>query len=249
MEKPLGVRVPTRGWVEDDWRATPSTGRPWPVILIHGTSARTGDFQDLAAQLRQLGWAVFVPTYGNRATGPIEDSADQVRAYIEAVLHATDAEKVIIVGHSQGGLLARYYIKNLGGDKTVKHLITLSTPHHGTSLGGMLSVLAQSPRGAGIMRTMIDNYFGPAGMQHIAGSDFLTQLNDTAPTKGPGYTCLATRTDSTVVPAESSFLDGADNAWVQDYHPLAVVLHEDMPRDRRVRDLVTSAIEQLKPVQ
>jgi len=66
-----------------------------------------------------------------------------------------------------------------------------------------------------------------------------------------GTTHLATRTDTTVSPAESGFLDGpgVDNSWIQDYYPLAVILHEDMPRDRRVRELVISTIEQLRPLQ
>ena len=191
MSKPLGARVPTRGWVEDDWRAAPSAQRPWPVVLVHGTSASTGDYMELARELRELGWAVFIPTYGNRATNPIEDSAEQVLAYINQVLYATGAEKVIIVGHSQGGVLARYLIKRLEGASKVKHLISLSSPHHGTSLGGMLNVLVNSERSADFMIRMINNYFGPAGMQQIVGSDFLTDLNadgDTVP--GPGYTCL-----------------------------------------------------------
>ena len=252
MSKPLGARVPTRGWVEDDWRAAPSVQRPWPVVLVHGTSASTGDYMELARELRELGWAVFIPTYGNRATNPIEDSAEQVLAYINQVLHATGAEKVIIVGHSQGGVLARYLIKRLGGASKVKHLISLSSPHHGNSLGGMLNVLVNSERSADFMIRMINNYFGPAGMQQIVGSDFLTDLNadgDIVP--GTGYTCLATRTDTTVSPAESGFLDGpgVDNSWIQDYYPLAVILHEDMPRDRRVRELVISTIAQLRPLQ
>ena len=116
----------------------------------------------------------------------------------------------------------------------------------------MLNVLVNSERSADFMIRMINNYFGPAGMQQIVGSDFLTNLNadgDTVP--GPGYTCLATRTDTTVSPAESGFLDGpgVDNSWIQDYYPLAVILHEDMPRDRRVRELVISTIEQLRPLQ
>ena len=127
MSKPLGARVPTRGWVEDDWRAAPSAQRPWPVVLVHGTSASTGDYMELARELRELGWVVFIPAYGNRATNPIEDSAEQVLAYINQVLHATGADKVIIVGHSQGGVLARYLIKRLGGASKVKHLISLAT--------------------------------------------------------------------------------------------------------------------------
>ncbi|HYX92884.1 MAG TPA: hypothetical protein VE782_15065, partial [Myxococcaceae bacterium] len=37
-----------------------------------------------------------------------------------------------ILGHSKGGLIARYYVKRLGGDRRVRNLITLGTPHNGT---------------------------------------------------------------------------------------------------------------------
>jgi hypothetical protein len=37
-----------------------------------------------------------------------------------------------VVGHSLGGLIARYYVTRLGGDKRVHTLVTLGTPHHGT---------------------------------------------------------------------------------------------------------------------
>lgn len=249
--QPLGTRIPARGWVEDDWRARTSPERPWPVMLVHGTSVSNGDFHRLATKLRELGWAVFIPAYGQRATNPIEDSAAQISAYIDMVLYATRSEKIILVGHSQGGVLGRYYIKRLNGASKVKHLISLASPHHGTSLGGMLSGLVHSDRSTELMHRMIDGYFGPAGNQQIIGSKFLTELNsdgDIVP--GPGYTCFATRTDSTVVPAESGFLagPGVNNAWIQDHYPLTVVLHEDMPRNRHVRSLVVNTIEQLRPV-
>ncbi len=37
-----------------------------------------------------------------------------------------------IVGHSLGGLIARYYVQRLGGDIRVRTLVTLGTPHSGT---------------------------------------------------------------------------------------------------------------------
>ena len=103
MSKPLGARVPTRGWVEDDWRAAPSAQRPWPVVLVHGTSASTGDYMELARELRELGWAVFIPTYGNRATNPIEDSAEQILAYINQVSTLPARRRSLLSGTARVG--------------------------------------------------------------------------------------------------------------------------------------------------
>ena len=204
---PLGARLKPRGIFEDDWTATLSTQRPWPVILLHGTCDSKGIWQLLGADLREDGWAVFAPDYGTRATGLIPDSAAQVGAYIQAVMHATGAKKVIIMGHSQGGLVARYWMRLLGGAKYVKHLVCIGTPNHGTTQGGILSPLVTSHRADSVMQSVIDAYFGPAGAQQIVGSDILDQVNrDGDLEEGVTYTNIVTRSDAVVVPPESCFL-------------------------------------------
>src|SRR5699024_4743758 len=60
---PLGARLKPRGIFEDDWTATLSTQRPWPVILLHGTCDSTGIWQLLGSDLREDGWAVFAADY------------------------------------------------------------------------------------------------------------------------------------------------------------------------------------------
>ena len=42
-----------------------------------------------------------------------------------------------IVGHSMGGLVARYYIENIGKDENVEKLVTIDTPHWGSSLANL----------------------------------------------------------------------------------------------------------------
>jgi triacylglycerol esterase/lipase EstA (alpha/beta hydrolase family) len=57
--------------------------------------------------------------------------ADQVAAKIDAVLAATGAAQVTVVGHSMGGLVARAYLAKHGGAK-VRRVVTIGTPHHGS---------------------------------------------------------------------------------------------------------------------
>lgn len=250
---PLGARFKPRGIFEDDWAARPTQERPWPVILIHGTCDTKGIWEILGVQLRADGWAVFAPDYGNRGTQSIPSSSQQLGAYIEAVLEVTGAEQAILIGHSQGGLLARYWMRIDGGADRVRHLICISSPNHGTTQGGIASRLVRGPRQESVMRSIIDSWFGPVGMEQIVGSEILLTVNrdgDLEP--GVSYTCIATRSDAVVVPPETCFLDPRHapegtvrNIYVQDFDRRAVVLHEDMPMDKRVHAIVRTLLEQI----
>ena len=59
---------------------------------------------------------------------------------IDKVLNATGKNKVILVGHSMGGLAAREYIQNsshwLTGSHRVAKLVTSGTPHSGSNFSG-----------------------------------------------------------------------------------------------------------------
>lgn len=246
---PLIARLRPRGYYEDNWAARPTPACPWPVVLIHGTGATTGDWQELANDLREEGWAVFAPGYGARATRPITESAHEVGEYIDAVLAHTQAERVIVVGHSQGGLVARYWMRFGGGAAKVHHLVSLAVPHHGTTLGGIISPLIRTKHAANLIDSLVSSWFGPAGFQQVVDSPIVTALaegGDTDPAVS-GYTSIATRSDSVIQPPETCFLvgDNVRNLWVQDLEPYAVVLHEDMPRDKRVRRLVAATLRKV----
>ena len=49
------------------------------------------------------------------------------------MLAATGAAKDSIVGHSQGGMMPRYYLKFLGGAAKVDALVGLAPSNHGTT--------------------------------------------------------------------------------------------------------------------
>ncbi|WP_311521354.1 triacylglycerol lipase [uncultured Corynebacterium sp.] len=245
---PLGARRRPRGVYEDDWSARPTAERPWPVILIHGTCDNKGIWQVLADMLRAAGWATFAPDYGMRATGPLQDSARQLDAYIDAVRTVTGAEQVILVGHSQGGLLARYWMRMHESAEIVRHVVCISAPNHGTTQGGIASPLFRSERQEEVARSLIDGWFGPAGMQQVTGSEIVEATNRGSEVEpGVSYTCIATRSDAIVVPPNTCFLDGANvhNVYIQDIERLAIIRHEDMPMDRRVCQFVLEELERL----
>ena len=261
---PLGARFKPRGVFEDDWSARPSAEKPWPVILIHGTVDTKGVWQELGTELRADGWCVFAPDYGKRGTAAMEESAVQLGAYIEAVRTITGAEQVILIGHSQGGLLARYWMRTSGQARYVKHLVSLGAPNHGTTMGGILSPLVTNNLTENIMHSLIHRWFGPVGFQQITGSEIFAVFNDdgarntdddgASSTHGSGeledgvdYTCIASRQDTVVQPPETCFLNGpahqVRNVWVQDIIPRANVQHQDLPMNKHVRAIIRTGLK------
>lgn len=252
---PLLARVRPRGMFNDDWRARPTPTHPWPVVLIHGTGSTKGDWQELGTELREDGWAVFAPDFGNRATALVEESAEQIGAYIDAVLQVTGAEQVILVGHSQGGILARYWMRLLGGAPKVRHLVCLAVPNHGTTMGGVVNPVIRTQLAENIANSIVHAWFGPSGFQQIHGHPIIEAINEDGDLdEGVSYTCIATRADTVIQPPETCFLevpegedpDRVQNLWIQDIEPRAVVLHRDLPWDWRVRRMVRMALDHLR---
>jgi triacylglycerol lipase len=199
----------------NDWSCHPSAAHPYPVVLVHGTFGdMTLSWNLISPKLKADGYCVFALDYGDRATGPIEQSAAELRDFVDRVLAATGAHKVSLVGHSQGGMMPRYYIKFLGGAGKVDDLIGLAPSNHGTSNPGAL-VLS----GVGVCYSC---------GQQATGSAFLTNLNAGDETPGPvSYTVVETRNDEVVIPYTSAFLSGANttNVRLQDRCPLDLAEH------------------------
>lgn len=255
MTEPSSTPVPyatfraRRGVFEDDWRAKVTPKRPWPVVMIHGTGHAKGVWEDLGGELRKDGWAVFAPDYGYRATGPLSESLDQLSAYIDQVLAATGGRRAIIVGHSQGGLLAT--LLSFRNSHTTRHVVCLAAPNHGTSLGGVAAGLLRIPGTRNLVNNFVQSYWGTSGIEQLTGSpmvESIAQADVTAP--GVTYSCIASRTDQLINPPSSCFLDDGgqgtvNNIWIQDLFPQAVVLHEHTATDRRVRAIVREELLKL----
>ena len=206
----------------NDWTCRPTAERPDPAVIVHGTFGDQKSLLDnLSLALVQQGYCVYSLDYGNRATGPIEDSAQQLKDFVDQVLASTGAAKVEMVGHSQGGMMPRYYIKNLGGDAFVEDLVGLVPSNHGTTV--------QNGYSSGGWCTSCD--------QQMAGSAFLTALN--TPDETPGavdYTQVTTRYDEVVVPYSSAFLTPdaqSTNILLQDRCPADAADHLPIPMDQQ----------------
>ena len=221
--------APSAGW--NDWSCKPSAAHPRPVVLVHGTFANSVDnWLALAPYLENRGYCLFSFDYGQLSgvpliygLGPIDKSAEQLKTFVDKVLAATGAPETDLVGHSQGGLMPRYYLKFLGGAAKVNALVGIAPDNHGTTLSGLTNLLPYFPGVGDFLSTNT-----PALADQVVGSAFLTKLNaggDTVP--GVKYTVLATRYDEVVTPYQSQFLSGSGvhNVLLQDLCPLDLSEH------------------------
>lgn len=212
--------APSSGW--NNWSCKPSAAHPRPVVLVHGTFGNSVDnWLGFAPYLVHRGYCVYSLDYGQlpgvplfNGLGPIDKSAGQLDTFVDKVLASTGAAKTDIVGHSQGGMMPRYYLKFLGGGAKVNALVGLAPDNHGTTLNGLAHLLPYFPGADDLISAAT-----PGLADQIAGSAFQNKLNaggDTVP--GVKYTVIATRYDEVVTPYRTQFLDGANvrNVLLQD---------------------------------
>ncbi|MCC8929544.1 MAG: esterase/lipase family protein [Rhodococcus sp. (in: high G+C Gram-positive bacteria)] len=252
----------------NDWSCSPSEAHPRPVVLVHGTDT---DMQEswpvLSPELAAQGYCVFALNYGAMPVmwdhsqlvwgiGDIENSAAELAEFVDAVLASTGAEQVDLVGHSQGGTMARQYLKFNGGSNPtdpsaskVRNLVTLGATNHGTNFNGLqqLYLLATS---VGIPRDFTSQLvFGVAGSQQLIGSPMLRKLNAGSEVMpGVDYTVIATRDDQIVTPPERTFLDDrgtgqVTNLWAQDLCPGNTASHMGLTRDPDVSYMISTALD------
>lgn len=206
------------------WTCRPTASHPEPVVVVHGTF---GDRRHLLEKLEKslvgAGYCVFALDYGNRATDSVATAARGLKAYVAKVLDATGARKVEMVGHSQGGMMPRYYIKFLGGARYVDDLVGIAPSNHGTKLVPSRNPIAGLLPGAVCVSCN----------QQAWGSAFLARLNagDETP-GGVSYTQIESREDEVVLPYTSAFLAAGPrttNVLLQDDCPNVITEHLLIP--------------------
>ncbi|MBM4318728.1 MAG: alpha/beta fold hydrolase, partial [Deltaproteobacteria bacterium] len=118
-----------------------------PVLVLHGYLGTRGAMWLMERRLLRDGFSVYSFPLGLVNSSDIRKSARRVRDRVRVVLDEAAVERIDIVGHSMGGLIGLYYIQELGGDATVRRLVTLGTPYQGTwtSLIGLATVGLLAP--------------------------------------------------------------------------------------------------------
>lgn len=137
------------------------------VLFLHGYLAGGAVFDPMRAHVE----SALAHTTTDFEYGPhraFEAVAEDLSAYIDRI---PPTIPLVLVGHSLGGLLARWYVEELGGAARVERIVTLATPHGGTerariapgSLGAALR-----PASAVIRRLDVDS---SVPLVSIAGGD------------------------------------------------------------------------------
>ncbi|MFE0172442.1 lipase family alpha/beta hydrolase [Streptomyces sp. NPDC059002] len=225
----------------NDWACRPGRRHPRPLVLVHGTFA-TGKAWGMAVPVfRASGRCVFVLDYGKTGAddmygmGPIAESAKELAVFVDGVRAATGAARVDIVGHSQGGMMPRQYLKFEGGAKKVHTLVGISPSNRGTTLSVRETLAREQPLLAVTLNQMAKDVSCGACWDQLAGSDFLKRLNEGGLTlPGISYAVAATKYDSVVTPYKSQYLyDGPDerNVLLQNHCAYDFTLHSGTATD------------------
>ena len=242
----------------NDWTCRPNGAHPNPVVLVHGLFANQADnWGYLAPILAKQGYCVFSLTYGRNPLAPppltqvgglttMEQSAQELKAFVGRVRGATGAAKVDIVGHSEGSLMPNYYAKFLGGAAAIDRYVCMTPLWDGTRLLGVSDVDAVGEHFG------LDPVYGPAVAalcascrEFLHGSPFLQKMSSggTPAVRGIGDTMIMTRIDELVQPYTSGRLAGAHNVVLQDLCPADVSEHALVAFDPVNAQLVLNALD------
>ncbi len=124
-DQPLGARAL--------FAADPLAARI-PVVLVHGLVDNRSVFAVMRRGLRRRGFTQICTWNYSPLLTDIRRGAAALGSHIEQICEQTGHERVHVVGHSLGGLIARYHVQRQGGDRRVESLVTLGTPHRGSLL-------------------------------------------------------------------------------------------------------------------
>lgn len=157
-----------------------------PILLIHGYFQNKTDwlwFQRKLKKMPEIG-----PLYALNLFPPfcsITRHANSVKKEINRIKRETQQDKIILIGHSMGGLISSYYSEYLAKPAEVEKVIALGSPFQGTRLAAL--------------------GLGTCVKEMALGSCFLEQLRQQIQNSSTAYHYVGSRIDNLVVPWYSAF--------------------------------------------
>jgi triacylglycerol lipase len=194
-----------------------------PILLVHGMVGNRSIFTLLRRALRRRGFGRVHTVNYSPFTRDVRDAARVLGRHVEALCQQTGYERVHVIAHSLGGVIARYYVQRLGGDARVHTLVTLGTPHGGTYAAHLLPVrLARQLR---------------------PGSDVLAELATPVHYCRTRFLAVWSNLDQLIYPKQNAQIDHPDLAARNVL--LTGAGHMSLPIDRRVVHEVVHALTHL----
>ena len=161
-----------------------------PILLAHGIVDNHTVFALMRRQLLRRGFTRIHTFSYSPLTLDVRSTAERMGAEIEAICEESGSEQLHVIGHSLGGLIARYYIQRLGGDERVHTCVTLGTPHQGTVAARLLP--------------------WPLVKQVRPDSDLMAELDEPAPDCRTRFVAFYSDVDQLIVPQRRARLRHPD---------------------------------------
>jgi triacylglycerol lipase len=161
-----------------------------PVVLVHGLVDNRSVFTVMRRALKRRGFAQVCTWNYSPLQRDVESAAAALGRHIERICQESGHDRVHVVGHSLGGLVARYLVQRLGGDARIESLVTLGTPHAGT-------------RWAHVLPTPLVRQLRP-------GSPLIRELAEPSPDCRTRITAVYSDLDQVVVPSAAGRCDHPD---------------------------------------
>ena len=180
-----------------------------PVLLVHGLVDNRSVFAVMRRSLRRRGFASVCSWNYSPLLRNVAEGAHELAERVEQICAETGNERVHVVGHSLGGLIARYLVQRLGGDRRIQSLVTLGTPHQGSRWAHVVPA--------------------PLIRQLRPGSELYQELAEPVRGCATAITAIYSDLDQVVLPTGSGRCDhpdlGARNVLVRGVGHLSLPIH------------------------
>jgi pimeloyl-ACP methyl ester carboxylesterase len=215
-----GLSPMQRGLVVGDVEAAGT-----PILMVLGMVDNRSIFTVLRRGLRRRGFHRILTINYSPLTRDVRLAATGLATRVEQLCEETGFERIHVIGHSMGGLIARYYVQRLGGDARVHTLVTLGTPHGGT-------------RPAQLVPHRLARQLCP-------GSDLVTELEEPAPGCRTRFLAVWSDLDQMIVPKRNARVSHPD----LDARNILIrgVGHMSLPIHRRAVHEIGLTLAQLDP--
>lgn len=109
-----------------------------PIVFLHGYNSSASvwwDSNDMYETALANGYqTAFIDLYPER---DMWDNGAMLAGKLKVIYEYFGNKKLVVVGHSKGGVDAQTALVHYGGHQYVSNVITLSSPHHGTQLSDL----------------------------------------------------------------------------------------------------------------